>query len=220
MNDNEILVTADELAFSLQLQQSLLRGQQSCLGPAGIFLSLNSSRTVAVGAPCDSVNPRGAARYFALPLGTCRFSRESPRWFARKKVPRAQRLPRRLWRGGRRGACCRARDGPGGRCPGTVPSVTVGQAASPRASAAGAGETGRPGVSRVLPGRGELAGGPRRGASSAASGGPAGCGAARLSPPPNVPGEQPSLEPPTSRAVPASALRGQVFVLPLFIFWK
>lgn len=39
----------DELAFSLQLQQSLLHGQQPCLGPAIFFsLSLNSSQTVAV----------------------------------------------------------------------------------------------------------------------------------------------------------------------------
>lgn len=40
----------DELAFSLQLQQSLLHGQQSCLDPAlwFFFLSLNSNQTFAV----------------------------------------------------------------------------------------------------------------------------------------------------------------------------
>lgn len=41
----------DELAFSLQFQESLLHGQHSCLGPAVYFLSLNSNRAAAVKPP-------------------------------------------------------------------------------------------------------------------------------------------------------------------------
>lgn len=61
----------DELAFSLQVQQTLLHGQQSCLGPA-IFISLFEFKSNI----CCQTTSLGAIHYFSLPTRIFHFSRE------------------------------------------------------------------------------------------------------------------------------------------------
>lgn len=69
----------DELAFSLQLQQSLLHGQQPCLGPDILFPLFEFKSNSC----CQMTS--GAVHYFALPITVFHFSREFAALISQKK---------------------------------------------------------------------------------------------------------------------------------------